>query len=197
MHDLLCDTAATERDKTLSLWSMFADQDLSWRPADQRARSVHEQFVHQCVSEDAWFTRMLGIGPFGPALPTTETRLGFIAHYAAVSGQRLAQLRTQAPEWWSGEVRFFDVPRTRAWVVMRRLLHTAHHRGQLSAYLRALGREVWSTYGPTADTGGLAANGGVTVYAYADVEALIAGETEGGAKCGLPPPSTRPTGERP
>lgn len=80
---------------------------------------------------------------------------------------------------------------------MRRLLHTAHHRGQLTAYLRALGCDAWSTYGPTVDTGGLTADGGKTLYPYADVDALLAGEIAGGAKRGLPPPTTRPPGERP
>ncbi|MDQ3419050.1 MAG: DinB family protein [Acidobacteriota bacterium] len=30
--------------------------------------------------------------------------------------------------------------------------HTVHHRGQLSAYLRAAGSKVPSIYGPSADT---------------------------------------------
>jgi uncharacterized damage-inducible protein DinB len=32
------------------------------------------------------------------------------------------------------------------------LRHSAHHRGQLSAYLRAMGGKVPPIYGPTADT---------------------------------------------
>jgi uncharacterized damage-inducible protein DinB len=31
------------------------------------------------------------------------------------------------------------------------LVHTAHHRGQLSAYLRAMGARVPSIYGGSAD----------------------------------------------
>jgi len=38
--------------------------------------------------------------------------------------------------------------------MVRRIAHTAHHRGQQMAMLRMLGREVYSTYGPTADTDG-------------------------------------------
>ncbi len=33
----------------------------------------------------------------------------------------------------------------------RRVLHTCHHRAQLTVYLRLLGRPVPSVYGPTAD----------------------------------------------
>jgi len=36
---------------------------------------------------------------------------------------------------------------------LRRIAHTSHHRGQQMAMLRMLGREVFSVYGPTADTG--------------------------------------------
>jgi hypothetical protein len=37
--------------------------------------------------------------------------------------------------------------------MLRRLTHTAHHRGQQMAMLRMLGRDLHSNYGPTADTG--------------------------------------------
>ena len=35
--------------------------------------------------------------------------------------------------------------------IKRRVLHTAHHRTQLTVYLRVMGRAVPATYGPTAD----------------------------------------------
>ena len=44
-----------------------------------------------------------------------------------------------------------DVERERAWIFWRRVLHTAHHRTQLTVYLRMMDRAVPSTYGPTAD----------------------------------------------
>jgi uncharacterized damage-inducible protein DinB len=37
------------------------------------------------------------------------------------------------------------------------LKHSVHHRGQLSAYLRAMGGTVPGIYGPTADTQSTAA----------------------------------------
>ena len=62
---------------------------------------------------------------------------------------------------------FFDVRRLSAWVMTRRLTHSAQHRGQQMAMLRMLGRELHSTYGPTADTGGFMHNQAPTIYAYA------------------------------
>jgi hypothetical protein len=57
--------------------------------------------------------------------------------------------------------------------MVRRMTHTSHHRGQLMAMLRMLGREVHSNYGPTADTGGLMANHAPTIYAYSSLDELL------------------------
>lgn len=199
-YDFLIESFATERLKVLSVWAQFRDEDLPWRPADaqQRGRSVLEQMVHQCVSEDLWFRTMLGIDLGSKLLPEQETRLEFLKIYAERSGQRLARLHTQPETWWEETTAFFEVQRSRAWVMTRRMTHTSHHRGQLSAYLRMLGREVYSTYGPTSDTGGLMANRAPVIYPYSDVEALLKGEAAGGAKRVLPgvPPDKAYT-ERP
>lgn len=98
----------------------------------------------------------------------------FIKRYAADSGKRLASLQSMNEWWWEEEVPFFDVARSRAWVMMRRVSHTSHHRGQLMAMLRMLGREIHSNYGPTADTGGLMQNHAPTIYAYPGLEELLA-----------------------
>jgi uncharacterized damage-inducible protein DinB len=161
--DFLLDTYETERLKTLSVWSAFADADLEFRPAD-RIRTPHEHMVHQCVSEDAWMKNMFGIDTGRPALPPKEERAEFIRHYAAVSAARLAALREKPEEWWRETTKFFDVDRPKSWIMLRRLTHSAHHRAQLVVYLRLLGHPVYSTYGPTADTGGLPANKAPTIY---------------------------------
>ena len=156
-YDFLVDTYDTERLKVLSVWSEFKDEDLPVRPSriDKRGRSVHEHMVHQCVSENTWFIKMLGIEVGAPPLPDTETRLSFIRRYAEDSTMRLHVLQSKEETWWEAETRFFDVARSRAWVMTRRIAHTSHHRGQLMALLRMLGRDLHSNYGPTADTGGL------------------------------------------
>jgi uncharacterized damage-inducible protein DinB len=198
-YDFLIDTYETERIKVLSVWSEFADGDLPVRPnpSDVRGRSVHEQMVHQCVSEDLWFRNMLGIDVGAPPLPGNETRLGFIERYAEDSAKRLDVLRSKDERWWEEETAFFDVRRSRAWVLTRRLMHTSHHRGQQMAMLRMLAHDLHSTYGPTADTGGLMQNHAPTIYAYASVAALVQGETRGGAKSPLPGAGGKAVTERP
>lgn len=198
-YGFLVDTYATERLKVLSTWATFQDQDLAARPhaTDRRGRSVLEHMVHQCVSENLWFRDMLGIDVDAPPLPAVETRLEFLGRYAADSAARLARLDQADDAWWEAGVTFFDVPRSRAWVMVRRIAHTAHHRGQQAELLRMLGREVYSTYGPTADTGGLFQRRAPTIYAYPDEAALLAGEQGAGHKARLPGPGEHSPTERP
>jgi uncharacterized damage-inducible protein DinB len=187
-YDFLVESYESERIKVLSVWSEFRDEDLPVRPNpnDARGRSVHEQMVHQCVSEDAWFRNMLGIDIGAPPIPRREARIEFIRQYAQDSGKRLDVLRRTEERWWEETTRFFDVKRTRAWVMLRRLTHTAHHRGQQMAMLRMLRRDLHSNYGPTADTGGLMQSHAPTIYAYSGLQALLEGESHGGSKTPLP-----------
>src|SRR4051812_31027043 len=198
-YDFLVETYETERIKVLSVWSEFRDDDLPVRPrdGDPRGRSVLEHFVHQCVSEHTWFRTMFAIEAGGSPLPEVETRTAFITRYAEASGERVAALRRKDERWWEELTRFFDTDRSRAWVMTRRLTHTSHHRGQQTTMLRMLGRDLHSTYGPTADTGGLMQNHAPTIYAYGSVDALLDGEQRGGAKALLPGPVVVPVSERP
>jgi uncharacterized damage-inducible protein DinB len=198
-YDFLIDSYESERVKVLSVWSEFRDDDLTLRPKqdDPRGRSVHEQMVHQCVSEDTWFRNMLGIDVGAPPLPGRETRLEFINRYAEDSGKRLERLRHTNDDWWEEWTTFFDVRRSKAWVMTRRLTHTSHHRGQQMAMLRMLGRDLHSNYGPTADTGGLMQNHAPTIYAYSSIEALLEGERRGDAKAPLSRAAGNAVTERP
>jgi uncharacterized damage-inducible protein DinB len=194
-YAFLVETYATERVKVVSVWSEFRDEDLAVRPRgdDPRGRSLREQMVHQCVSEDLWFRNMLGIDVGAPPLPTSETRLEFMKRYAEDSGKRLAALQAKDDPWWEADAKFFDVQRSRAWVMVRRMTHTSHHRGQLMAMLRMLGRELHSNYGPTADTGGLMQHHAPTIYAYGSLEELLAGAP----KAKLPGAGGKAVTERP
>jgi len=198
-YSFLVDTYETERLKTLAVWSEFEDADLPVRPRadDHRGRSVLEHMVHQCLSENIWFETMLGIAVDTAVLPTPETRLGFIERYAEASRARLAALRKREEAWWEEATDFFEVRRTRLWIFTRRLTHSAHHRGQWTTMLRLLGRDLHSTYGPTADTGGLMQDRAPTIYAYPSEAALLEGEAAGGRKASLPGPGERQVTERP
>jgi hypothetical protein len=147
--------------------------------------------------EDKWFCNMLGIDVGAPPLPKQETRIELIKRYADDSGKRLAILKQKDKVWWEEEASFFDTKRTRAWIMLRRIAHTAHHRAEQTVLLRLLGRNVYSVYGPSADTGGLPINNASTIYPYADMESLLEGESKGGLKAVLPGPGDKPCTERP
>jgi uncharacterized damage-inducible protein DinB len=198
-YQFLVDTYETEVAKVLGVWAMFDDADLKVRPhaTDRRGRSLLEQLIHQSVSENLWFGGMLGISVTDNPLPSTESRLAFIEAYAENAGRRLAALRTKPDAWWEEVVSFFDVRRSRAWIVTRRIAHTSHHRGQQMAMLRMLGRDLHSSYGPTADTGGLMQSGAPVIYAYPDVGTLLLEEAGARRKRPLPGPGERSPTERP
>ena len=64
-------------------------------------------------------------------------------------------------------------------------------------FMRRYAREIYSTYGPSADTGGLMQNNALTIYPYPDAETLLNEEAAGGNKVPLPGPGNKPCTERP
>jgi uncharacterized damage-inducible protein DinB len=149
----LLDTYAGETSKVISVWREFLPEDLGFRPAD-RSSTVLEIMKHQLLSERRFFAEFIGLPgePEGAAvLPQELTPMGFCRRNEALCKPRLERMAGQETTWWMEVVPFFDVRRQRIWVFWRRVLHTAHHRTQLSGYLRLLGRKVPSSYGPTAD----------------------------------------------
>jgi len=153
--------------------------------------------VHQCVSEDLWFRSMLAIDVGAPPRPATERRVEFIRRYAEDSAKRLDVLQSREEAWWESETTFFNVKRSVAWVMTRRIAHTSHHRGQQMAMLRMLGRDLHSNYGPTADTGGLMQQHAPTIYAYKALEELLKDLPGSGRKSALPGAQGKAVTERP
>lgn len=151
-YSFLLDTYETEILKTTGTWETFPEDSMNFRPAP-KSRTVLEQFEHQLKSEGAWMRDMLGID-VGEILPNEYTKRAFIEKYRTDAAKRLGILRQKPDSWWEETTKFFDVPRSRAWTMVRRMNHSTHHRGQLVVYLRLLEQRVTSVYGPTADTDG-------------------------------------------
>ena len=198
-YAFLVETYATEILKVLSVWAMANERDLDIRPrdGDRRGRTLREHMVHQCQSENAWFVNMFGIVAPGEVLPAGLSKLAFLQHYAAVAEHRRLQLQLREDAWWEAEAPFFELKQPRTWIMTRRIAHTAHHRGQQTTLLRMLGKDLHSTYGPTADTGGLAKDKPPVVYPYASIAELLLAEAEGDGKQPLPPAVARAVTELP
>jgi len=146
------DTYASESNKVISVWQQFSAADLSFRP-HARSSSVLDIFKHQLLSERRFFGEFLGAPepPPDQVLPTGQTVGDYATRMLELARPRLGFLARQTEPWWMDSAGFFDVQRERIWIFWRRVLHTAHHRTQLTVYLRLIGKNVPSTYGPTAD----------------------------------------------
>ncbi len=148
----MLDTYASETNKVVSVWLEFGDDDLTFRP-HARSTTVGDILKHQLLSERRFFGEFIGAPEPAPAsvLPSQLTVAAAIDRLTQLAVARLPFLAGQRREWWLVRVPFFEVERERVWVFWRRLLHTAHHRTQLTVYLRMMNRSVPPTYGPTAD----------------------------------------------
>ncbi len=148
----LLDSYAGETNKVASVWREFTLGDLNFKP-HPRSSSVLEIMKHQLLSERRFFGEFLGSPEPAPAqvLPTQDTPKNFASRLVELAVPRLNFFAGKEESWWLEKVRFFDVERERIWIFWRRVLHTAHHRTQLTVYLRLIGKNVPSTYGPTAD----------------------------------------------
>ncbi len=148
----LLDTYASETNKVVSVWREVTPQDLSFRPHPQSS-TVGDIIKHQLLSERRFFGEFLGAPEPAPdqILPESPAPEDYARRMLELALPRLTYFASKKEDWWMDVVPFFDVERQRVWIFWRRVLHTAHHRTQLTVYLRLLGRKVPSTYGPTAD----------------------------------------------
>jgi uncharacterized damage-inducible protein DinB len=146
------DTYASETNKVISVWDQFSDEDLGFKP-HPRSTSVADIMKHQLLSERRFFAEFLGLPEPGAEEVLADARsvIGFKQRMLELAFPRLSFLAAQEESWWLDVVPFFDERRERIWILWRRILHTAHHRTQLTVYLRLLNKTVPSTYGPTAD----------------------------------------------
>ena len=129
----MLDTYASETNKVASVWREFTDSDLTFRP-HPRSTTVGDILKHQLLSERRFFGEFIGSPEPPPAdvLPSQLTVGSAIDRLTKLAVARLPFLAEQRTEWWLVRVPFFEVERERVWIFWRRLLHTAHHRTQLT-----------------------------------------------------------------
>jgi uncharacterized damage-inducible protein DinB len=148
----ILDTYAGETNKTAATWLQFADEDLIWKP-HPKSSSVREIMQHQILSERRFFNEFLDHAepPVTTLLPEQPTVQLLAKRFVQLASSRLPWLASLNQDQWTESRPFFDEQRERIWIFWRRVLHSAHHRTQLTVYLRLLDKPVPSTYGPTAD----------------------------------------------
>jgi len=160
------DTYASEINKVHSVWSQFSEAEMAYYP-HPKSTAVGEIMKHELLSGRRFFGEFLESPEPAPAevLPSQNTPAAFSKRLVELAHPRLAFLAQRDDRWWLTTARFFDVERQRIWIFWRRILHTAHHRTQLSVYFRLLDKPVPAIYGPTADVSWEGADPTLTVEA--------------------------------
>jgi uncharacterized damage-inducible protein DinB len=148
----IVDTYASETNKTAAIWMQFSQSDLSWKP-DTKSASVQQIMQHEILSERRFFADFLGRTEpqVSTLLPEERTVVTLTKRFVQLATPRLAWLASLNHDQWLESCPFFEERRERIWIFWRRVLHSAHHRTQLTVYLRLLEKPLPPTYGPTAD----------------------------------------------
>jgi uncharacterized damage-inducible protein DinB len=146
------DVYASETNKLASVWRAFDDGVLDYRP-HPKSMTVGDVIKHELLSARRFFGGILGLPEPDPekVAPAPMSVDAAVARLTEFARARLPRLASGSAAWWNEPVTFFVVERSRIWVFWRRVLHSAHHRTQLTVYLRLLDRPVPPIYGPTAD----------------------------------------------
>jgi uncharacterized damage-inducible protein DinB len=127
---------------------------------DYRPDSVSKsalEIVRHLACEDPWFLDAVIDGRFGE-MPDQSDASGItsvakaIELYNTKMPARIEKVKSLSGEQLSKEVDLLGVFKFPAAVFLSfAIRHTVHHRGQLSAYLRAMGSKVPQIYGGSAD----------------------------------------------
>ena len=154
--EFLLSTIESEIPTTTGVFAAVPADKLDYRP-DPLSKTALGLLRHLTL-EDEWFLNAVADGVF-PPLPDDSDACGLMSPQDAMTGyqQRIpaavARVRALSAEQLLREVDLFGMIRMPAVQFLSLMLrHSAHHRGQLSTYLRPMGAKVPSIYGPTADT---------------------------------------------
>jgi uncharacterized damage-inducible protein DinB len=147
-------TGSIERESAGTRKVIRAITDKAYKP-DAKSRTAWELATHLTMS-DVWFADSVRTGAFAwtgdPATPPEMTDPASVAQWHETHlTDRLAKLRAMSPEHLTREVDFFGQKAPAVtWLVLMNN-HAVHDRGQLAAYLRAMGSKVPAIYGMSAD----------------------------------------------
>ena len=153
---LLCtvfaDTMKSESETTKKVIAAIPEDKKSYKP-EAKAKNAHELAWHIATSE-IWFLDGVLAGQFSMTEPPPPppTISGVLEWYEGNYKDRVAKLKGLAADKLTAAIPFFGVMELPAVAYLNFLnLHTSHHRGQLSTYLRPMGSKVPSIYGGSAD----------------------------------------------
>ena len=142
---------------TVRVLSAVSDASRDYKP-HPKSRSAWELATH-IATADIWFIDCIEKGTFvfdpekaQQAQSQFNNVADVVAFYETTFPARLAQLKDLPGERHMETIDFFGMMQmSRAQWIGFANNHCVHHRGQLSAYLRAMGCRVPDIYGPSGD----------------------------------------------
>jgi len=134
------------------------DETRDYRP-DPKSRTAWELATHLATA-DVWFLDSIINGVFtwdpegAKAVESQfKTAADVAAFYSKVVPEKMQQVKAMPPEHLTRVMDFFGMMQMPAVSFIGFANnHSVHHRGQLAAYLRAMGSKVPDIYGPSADS---------------------------------------------
>ena len=155
--EVLCNGWQAEMTATSQVLAAVKDDNRDYRP-DPKSRSAWELATHLATA-DVWFIDSIVSGAFvfdregAKQAEAQFTDAKSVADfYTRTLPAKLDELRTLSGESLAEPISFFgmmSMPRVQFIAMANN--HSIHHRGQLAAYLRAMGSKVPNIYGPSAD----------------------------------------------
>ena len=120
----------------------------------EKGRTARELMWHLVRSEE-WFAKGIAAGDFSADPsdgPSPATVAEILAHYDQQVPATIEKLQALSGEQLGAPVNFFGAFNLPLVLYIDFWMHhTVHHRGQLSAYLRAMNAHVPDIYGGSAD----------------------------------------------
>jgi uncharacterized damage-inducible protein DinB len=152
----LLDTLEAEIPITVGVFAAVPENRLDYRP-DGLSKTALD-LVRHITLEDEWFLNAIIEGRFS-SRPDQSDACGLMkpadcaAKYPGRMSTAISRVREMSGDELARQLDMFGFIQMPAVGFLSLLIrHSAHHRGQLSAYLRAMGGKVPSIYGPSADT---------------------------------------------
>lgn len=151
----------SEMQTTLRVISAVPNNRLDYQPDSKSKTGLG--LVRHLTLEDEWLLNSIADGVFASP-PDDSDACGIMspadaaARYKVRVPAALDRVRAMSGEQLGNVIDLFGVIQgTGVNFLAITLKHSIHHRGQLSAYLRAMGGNVPGIYGPSADTQAAAA----------------------------------------
>lgn len=139
-----------ESTTTRKILAAVPEDKADYRPHPTN-KSARELALHIATS-DVWFLNGIASGNFpmeeGPQFTTVAEALAFYDREFPAGIEKVKQL---SGEQLAGVVDFFGMKFPNVVYLNFCQVHSIHHRGQLSSYLRPMGAKVPSIYGGSAD----------------------------------------------